>query len=318
MMDVLSIGETMVVFAPKEVGPMRYAHDFTTHIAGAETNTLIGLEKLGIKTGWISQLGNDELGYKILSFVRGEGINVDAVHLTDDAPTGLFLKEKNRQDQTRVHYYRKGSAASLMTTSNIDEEYVAQFKYLYVTGITPALSEDCKDTIFHLISVAKKLNLKIIFDPNLRLKLWNEAQARETLLNIISLSDIVLPGISEGAFLFNERSEKKIAQNIIALGASTVIVKLGSEGAYYENDEHVGYAKASKNVEVVDPVGAGDGFAAGFIAGYIEGLSLHDAVEQACNAGALVTTVKGDVEGLPSKEEIKQLKNNINTDDVIR
>lgn len=71
-MDVLSIGETMVVFAPKEVGPMRYAQDFSTHIAGAETNTLIGLEKLGVKTGWISQIGNDELGQKILNFVRGE------------------------------------------------------------------------------------------------------------------------------------------------------------------------------------------------------------------------------------------------------
>lgn len=317
-MDVLSIGETMVVFSPNEVGPMRYANSFTTHIAGAETNTLIGLEKLDIKTGWISQLGNDELGHKILSFVRGEGINVDSVTLTEEAPTGIFLKEKVRQDQTRVHYYRKGSAASLMTLSNIDKDYVAQFKYLYVTGITPALSESCKETTFHLISIAKELNLKIIFDPNLRLKLWTEDEARETLLKMISLSDIVLPGISEGEFLFNEKSEEKIAQNIIERGASTVVVKLGSKGAYYHNKNHTGYAKASKNIEVVDPVGAGDGFAAGFIAGYIEGLPIHEAVEQACNAGALVTTVKGDVEGLPSKEEIEQMKNKNITDDVIR
>ena len=69
-MDVLSIGETMIAFSPNEVGPMRYALDFSTHIAGAETNTLIGLEKLGVRTGWISQLGNDELGHRILSFVR--------------------------------------------------------------------------------------------------------------------------------------------------------------------------------------------------------------------------------------------------------
>ncbi|WP_239749709.1 sugar kinase [Mammaliicoccus sp. O-M53] len=317
-MDVLSIGETMVVFSPNEVGPMRYAHSFTSHIAGAETNTLIGLEKLDIKTGWISQLGNDELGHKILSFVRGEGINVDAVQLIEDAPTGIFLKEKVRQDQTRVHYYRKGSAASLMTNSNIDKDYIAKFKYLYVTGITPALSESCKETTFHLISIAKQLNLKIIFDPNLRLKLWSEDEARETLLKMISLSDIVLPGISEGEFLFNEKSEEKIAQNIIEHGASIVVVKLGSKGAYYHNENYAGYATASKKIEVVDPVGAGDGFAAGFIAGYIDGLSIHEAVEQACNAGALVTTVKGDVEGLPSKEEIEKMKNTKITDDVIR
>lgn len=317
-MDVLSIGETMVVFSPKEEGPMRYAYEFSTHIAGAETNTLIGLAKLGIKSGWISQLGNDELGHKILSFVRGEGINVDAVQLNDDASTGLFLKEKINQDQTRVHYYRSGSAASQMTISNINEDYVSQFKYLYITGITPALSESCKETIFHLISVAKILNMKVIFDPNLRLKLWSEDEARETLLKIISLSDIVLPGISEGEFLFNDRSEETIANQMIELGASTVVVKLGSKGAYYKNNHQDGYAQASKTVKVVDPVGAGDGFAAGFIAGYIKGLSLSEAVEQGCNVGALVTTVKGDVEGLPTLEALEQMKHSNNIEDVMR
>nr|WP_263313915.1 sugar kinase [Mammaliicoccus sp. Marseille-Q6498] len=317
-MDVLSIGETMVVFSPNEVGPMRYARDFNTHIAGAETNTLIGLQKLGVKTGWISQLGNDELGQRILSFVKGEGINVDSVKLTDEANTGLFLKEKVRSNQTRVHYYRKGSAASLMTKDCIDKNYVSQFKYLYITGITPALSESSKDTMMYLISVAKEFGLTIIFDPNLRLKLWSEDEARKTLLNLISLSDIVLPGISEGEFLFNQDNEKEIAQSIIDIGPTTVIVKLGEKGAYYQDSKQSGYAEASESVEVVDPVGAGDGFAAGFIAGYIEGMSIHDAVEQACNAGALVTTVKGDVEGLPSKEELNQLKSQNKTDDVIR
>lgn len=317
-MDVLSIGETMIAFSPNEVGPMRYARDFSTHIAGAETNTLIGLEKLGVRTGWISQLGNDELGHRILSFVRGEGINVDSVKLTDEARTGIFLKEKARYDQTHVHYYRNDSAASIMSKDNIDKSYISQFKYLYITGITPALSENCKEAVLYLINVAKELGLKVIFDPNLRLKLWSEEEARETLLNIISLSDIVLPGISEGEFLFNEKSEDKIAQHIVVLGPSTVIVKLGEKGAYYQTRNESGYAKASKEIEVVDPVGAGDGFAAGYIAGFINGLSLHDAVEQACNAGALVTTVKGDVEGLPSENELEQFKNQDKTDDVIR
>ncbi|WP_323704872.1 sugar kinase [Mammaliicoccus sp. Dog046] len=317
-MDVLSIGETMIVFSPKEDGPMRYAHDFTTHIAGAETNTLIGLEKLGVKSGWISQLGNDELGHKILSFVRGEGINVDSVTLNNDASTGLFLKEKLNQDQTRVHYYRSNSAASKMTDANIDLDYVAQFKYLYVTGITPALSENCKKMIFHLIDEAKKLGLKIIFDPNLRLKLWAEDEARETLINIIALSDIVLPGISEGAFLFGDTDEEIIANKMIELGASTVVVKLGSKGAFYKDKNEAGYAQASKIVNVIDPVGAGDGFAAGFIAGYINGLSLNEAVEQGCNVGALVTTVKGDVEGLPTLEALEQMKDSNDIEDVIR
>lgn len=317
-MDVLSIGETMVVFSPNEVGPMRYARDFTSHIAGAETNTLIGLQKLGISTGWISQLGNDELGQRILSFVRGEGINVDFVKLTDDANTGIFIKEKFRSNQTRVHYYRSGSAASQMNENLINKDYVSQFKFLYLTGITPAISSSSKDTMLHLLKVSKQLGLKIIFDPNLRLKLWDEDEAKATLLSIIKECDIILPGISEGEFLFGLSDERKIAQKMIDLGAETVVVKLGEQGAYYHSGDQTGYEKASQEVEVVDPVGAGDGFAAGFIAGYIEQMSIQDAVHQGCDAGALVTTVKGDVEGLPTKEELENLNSKNKTDDVIR
>lgn len=315
-MDVLSIGETMIAFSPTEVGPMRYHNDFTSHIAGAETNTLIGLAKLGVSTGWISQLGDDEFGHRILSFVRGEGVDVSRVSLTKDYPTGIFFKEKVREDQTRVNYYRSHSAASAMTDDLIDEDYIKQFKYLYITGITPALSDSCRQLILNLIKVARSHQLTVVFDPNLRLKLWSEDTARQVLTDIIAQSDIVLPGIAEGEFLFNETDEHQIAQRILELGAKLVVVKLGAKGAYYQSNEENGYAKAAFEVNVVDPVGAGDGFAAGFLAGYLEDLPLQQAVEQACNVGALVTTVKGDIEGLPSKEELTNIKHQ--TDDVIR
>ncbi|KKI92779.1 2-dehydro-3-deoxygluconokinase [Bacillus sp. SA1-12] len=317
-MDVLSIGETMVVFSPEEEGPMRYASNYRARVAGAETNTLIGLARLGHMTGWISKLGDDEFGHKIQSFVRGEGVDVSQVKLSEKAETGIFFKEKVKDDLTRVHYYRKGSAASLMDMSDINMGYVEQFNYLYVTGITPALSESCRSMIITLMEKAKQAGIIIIFDPNLRKKLWEEQVARDTLLRMISLSDIVLPGITEGAFLFEEEDEVLIAQKILSLGAKKVVVKLGEKGAYYQSETESGYAHAVKTVIVKDPVGAGDGFAAGFISGLLHSQSLSVAVEQACNVGAMVTTVNGDVEGLPNKKELKEFMNQEKQTDVIR
>jgi 2-dehydro-3-deoxygluconokinase len=318
LMDVLSIGETMVVLSPKEEGPMRYASTYRARVAGAETNTLIGLSRLGHKTGWISKLGDDEFGQKIHSFVRGEGVDVSYTKLSEEAETGVFFKEKVKDDLTRVYYYRRGSAASLMDMSDINMEYVEQFNYLYVTGITPALSESCQSMMFTLMEKAKQAGLIIIFDPNLRKKLWEEQVARDTLLRMISLSDIVLPGIAEGAFLFNEEDEVVIAEKILTLGAKKVVVKLGEKGAYYHSEKESGYAQAAKSVIVKDPVGAGDGFAAGFISGLLQKQSFHVAVEQACNVGAMVTTVAGDIEGLPNKKELNEFMNSENQTDVIR
>lgn len=317
-MDVLSIGETMVVLSPEEEGPMRYASKFQARVAGAETNTLIGLARLGHKTGWISRLGDDEFGHKIQSFVRGEGVDVSQVRLHEELDTGVFFKEKVKDELTRVYYYRKGSAASYMSFNDIDMGYVEQFKYLYVTGITPALSESCLSMMFKLLRKAKETGMLIVFDPNLRKKLWKEQVARETLLKMISLSDIVLPGVAEGAFLFNEENEVLIAKKILSLGAQTVAVKLGDKGAYYKTEKESGYARAAKPVVVKDPVGAGDGFAAGFISALLHKQTLKEATEKACNVGAMVTTVQGDVEGLPNNKELKLFMRSEKQEDVSR
>ncbi len=113
-MDVISIGETMALFTPNEDGPLRYARNYQVRIAGAETNTLIGLSKLGKKAGWITRLGKDEFGAMILSSVRGEGVDVSQVKLDDAAPTGLFFKERKSAAKVNVFYYRKLSAASFL------------------------------------------------------------------------------------------------------------------------------------------------------------------------------------------------------------
>ncbi|OAS84737.1 MULTISPECIES: sugar kinase [Metabacillus] len=313
-MDVVTIGETMVLFTPNTTGFMRYANQFSMKFGGAESNVAIGLARLGHQVGWISKVGNDEFGKALVSFIKGEGVDVSRVKVDQTLPTGIYFKELRRANDVRVYYYRRGSAASALSKVDLDGEYIAKAKYLHVTGITPALSDSCEDTILEAIEIAKMNGVQVVFDPNLRRKLWSEEKARSVLLNIASKADIVLPGISEGEFMFGESDPKKIAECYLNNGASTVVVKLGAKGASYYTNKDYEFVPGYPVDQVVDPVGAGDGFAAGFLSGLLKGLCLQDAVKQANAVGAFVTTVNGDVEGLPDAEEIEGLFNNINQD----
>lgn len=317
-MDVVTLGETMVLFTPETSGYMRYATTFSSRVAGAESNVAIGLARLGHNTGWISRLGNDEFGKKILHFIRGEGVDVKEVGFDAASPTGLYFKEMLTEDEIHVQYYRKGSAASEMVPSILNEDYIANARYIHLTGITPALSEGCYKTVMHAIELAHKHRVSVIFDPNVRRKLWTDDNARRVLLDISAQADIVLPGLDEGTFLFGETDSETIAKRFHDHGASVVVLKLGSEGAYYLSDQENGIAPGFNVSKVVDPVGAGDGFAAGFISGLLNDLTLKSATERANAVGALVTMVRGDVEGLPERNRVMSFISGNKSNDVNR
>ncbi|MEK5382394.1 sugar kinase [Niallia sp. FSL W8-0635] len=317
-MDVISIGETMVLFTPNTLGKIRYANQYTSRIAGAETNTLIGLAKLGHQAGWISRLGRDEFGEQILNTVRGEGVDVSKVVMDDGAPTGILFKEILNQDSVNIYYYRKDSAASKLSPNDLDKDYIANAKFLYLSGITPALSPSCRKTVFESIDMAKDNGLKIVFDPNIRRKLWKEEEARKVILEIAGKSDVILPGISECEFLFGTREYTQAVQSFHELGVETVIVKLGDKGAYYSTFDSKGYIDSYPVKAVIDPVGAGDGFAAGVLSGFLDNLPISESVKRGCAIGAMVCSTNGDIEGLPSKRELHQFYNSNFIDEVNR
>ncbi|SFA40624.1 5-dehydro-2-deoxygluconokinase [Parageobacillus thermantarcticus] len=327
-MDVVTIGESMAVFTPASGGLMRQAVTFTRRIGGAESNVAVGLARLGHRVGWISKVGDDEFGKAILSFLQGEGVDVSRTKIDPEAPTGLYFKEKRRPNDTRVYYYRSGSAASRLTPADLDEKYLAAAKYLHITGITPALSESCRETIFAAIAIARRCGVKIVFDPNLRLKLWSQAdEAKEVLLRIAAQADIVLPGAAEAAFLFGDRPVEKWGKQLLDSGSSLVVIKLGASGAHYFTATHNEYVPGFPRLSVlagpfqithneyvpgfpvkhvVDPVGAGDGFAAGLLSGLLDGLSLAEAIRRANAVGALVTMVEGDADGMPERGDVER------------
>lgn len=305
-MEVVTFGESMVLFRGDQELPLEYVHQFHKQMAGAESNVAIGLARLGHSAGWFSKLGEDAFGRYILQNIRGQGVDTSRCTYTDAAPTAVFFKERRSGGKTQVYYYRQGSAASLMTKDDLDESYLAEAKILHVTGITPALSESCFELTMHAMDVARRNQLRIVFDPNIRWKLWDRDTAKTRLLELAARADYILPGLDEGEFLTGRSRPKEIAESFLKLGAKAVVVKLGKDGAYYQSLTESGQVP-SISVQEIDPVGAGDGFAAGFISGLLRQDTMSVAVSRANAVGAIVVGTQGDIEGLPNEEELQAM-----------
>jgi len=315
-MDVVTLGETMVLFEPFQDGRMQYSDNFRKSIGGAESNVAIGLSKLGHRAAWISRFGQDPFGRYIYSYLKGEGVDVDHVVFDEEYRTGVYFKETGGFNQTNIFYYRNETAASKLQPEDIAGEMIAQAKYLHISGITSALSENCHETVMHVIELAKKSNVKIIFDPNIRQSLWNEERFIPTLKQILKHATYFLPGKDELSSLYPNMEEGKIIDSILDDGVEAVILKNGKYGASYHTKKEQKIVHGFPNEKVKDPVGAGDGFAAGFTSGLLDDLSLKESVRRGNLIGSMVTMVQGDCEGLPYRGEMEAFSNQ--TSDVQR
>lgn len=305
MLDVVTLGESMVLFVPQRHGLLRNASSFDRSVAGAESNLAVGLARLGHQVGWMSRLGNDEFGESILAFLRAEGVNVDAVTRDETAPTAVFFKERRRAGASRVFYYRTGSAASRLSTSDLREDYIRNARCLHLTGITPALSRGCAEVVRRAMEIAREAGVPVSFDPNIRLKLWAADAARESLLELLPLVDWLLAGHEEVELLTGESDPERAAAILSEHGPETVVVKLGAAGALAIAGQEIISCPAFP-VDVVDTIGAGDAFDAGFLSGRLRGWSLGESVRLGTILGALATTVPDDVEGAPTWAEVQQ------------
>lgn len=305
MPDVVTLGETMALFAPREAGPLRYVADFQLKIAGAETNFATAIVRLGLSAGWISRVGDDPLGRHVLHHLRGEGLDLRSVRVDADAPTGLVVKEMDATGESSMHYYRRGSAASRLAPDDLDPDYVRNARWLHLTGITPALSASCRATVEAAIELARSAGLAVSFDPNLRLKLWTIEQARETLLPMMARSSVVLGGADELAKLLQVDNPDGAADWALERGVGLVAVKLGAAGALVATPEERRVVAGYAVPVVVDTIGAGDGFDAGLVAGRLLGWDPWRSAELGNAVGAHALMVRGDYEGFPTMGEAR-------------
>jgi 2-dehydro-3-deoxygluconokinase len=296
--SVVTAGETMVLGVPARPGRLRHAPSLELKIGGAESNVAIALSRLGVSAGWVSLLGEDEPGRLVFDRVRAEGVDVSRVRRVRGLPTGLYLREQVGQE-IRVYYYRKGSAASTMTLKALDPEYLKEAEFLHLTGITPALSEDCRA---FTLWAAREDGTRVSFDVNYRSKLWGSGEARAFVEEILPSVDLLFVGDDEARALWG-RDDEGLVRELAARGPREVVLKLGREGSLALVDGRI-ITRPAYPVEAVDPVGAGDAFDAGYLAGHLWELAPEERLRVANAMGALSIATLGDYEGLPDKDEL--------------
>src|SRR5918911_5539123 len=210
--EVATLGEAVVVMDPLSRGPLRQVDTFAKRVGGAELNVAVGLSRLGHRAGWAGLLGDDEFGKEILTFLRGEGVDVSRVKVDPEALTGLYFKERRALDQLRAYYYRTDSAASRMSVEDLDVDYLLSGEVLHLTGITSALSEGCRDLTERLVREANERNVPVSFDANVRWRLFKGFDPRQVLGPLLARADVVFLSDDEAELLMGGSDPQSVRQ----------------------------------------------------------------------------------------------------------
>ena len=298
---VVTAGETMALVVPTSPGRLRHAATLALSIGGAESNVAIGLSRLGVPAAWVSALGDDELGELVLHRVRAEGVDTRAVRRVPDRPTGLYLREEVA-GALRVHYYRRGSAASTLAPGAFDASLLDGAAFLHLTGITGALSPECAEFLPWAAATAARAGVRVSYDVNYRSRLWEPAAARAATEALLPHVDVLLVGDDEAAALWGWDADTCL-ERLSDTGPGEVVVKLGARGCAALVDGERLRAPGFP-VRQVDPIGAGDAFAAGYLAASVWGRDAQERLRTANAMGAFCVQNLGDYEGLPSRREL--------------
>ncbi|MFM9704162.1 PfkB family carbohydrate kinase [Streptomyces galilaeus] len=297
VVDVVALGESMVTFLPSRPGRLADVPTFGRAIGGAESNVACALAAAGHSARWISRVGADGFGDHLVETIGAYGVDVTAVRRDPARPTGVYFRTAGDRatDAHEVAYYRAGSAASAMTAGNVDLTAARAGRVLHLTGITAALSAECRGLLRELTAPRPGRPL-VSFDVNHRPGLWPDGDGPHVLLELARGADLVFVGADEAQEVWGPHGAETIRSSLP--GPATLVVKQGGHGVTAFDAGHVTFVPAP-HVDVVAAVGAGDAFAAGFLSATLRGLPMKARLRHGHLWAAAALTVPGDLAGPP-------------------
>ncbi|GAA1113805.1 sugar kinase [Streptomyces javensis] len=335
--DVVCLGESMVTFVPSRPGRLADVPSFARGIGGAESNVACGLARAGHSARWISRVGTDGFGEHLVREIAATGVDTAYVQRDPRRPTGIYFRTAGEravgaesidgdgavdgvaasEPLAEVLYYRAGSAAAAMSPALIPRERAWSGRVLHLTGITPALSADCRALMREVTARAPGRPL-VSFDLNYRVSLWRREEEEgadgesgpAVLLDLARRCDLVFVGEDEAEAVWGARGPEAIRAALPE--PEVLVVKQGGAGATAyarrpgEDADDVTFEPAPR-VDVVAPVGAGDAFAAGFLSGTLRGLSVAERLRHGHLMAAAALTVPGDLGTPPSRAHADHL-----------
>ena len=306
-LDVIGLGDAMVSFSPPGFLRLEQATQMEVWPTGAEANAVVALARLGKRVGWISKLPENPLSHLIVAAVSRHGVDTSRVVWTLEGRVGtLFYERATPPRPPRVWYDRKDSAFTTLRASELDWDYLTAAQVVLMAGTAPALSPALRETTREIATRVRAAGRLFALDVNYRAKLWSPREAGDYLATLLPLVNILFCGLRDAARLFDASGEPEAVARRLQerFGISTVVLTLGSEGAIAFTDR-VHRGPRVRQVTVVDPVGAGDAFAGGFLCGYLEG-GVQRGLEIGSAAGALHCTIPGDF-AYVTRAEVEEL-----------
>jgi len=322
MTEVVTLGECLIAFVATAPGPLSEATTFERFVAGAEANVAVGLARLSHTVTFIGRVGGDGFGDAIRRRLLGEGVRSVDLTTDDDATTGLMFRERRVLGPASVVYARYGSAGSRLSVADVERAATGGafdgVRWLHLTGITPALSDDALAATQRALGLARDGGATVSLDLNLRRRLWSDEVAAPVLRALASRVDVLFGSPEELAVVTGLRHDEDPATLVRAavdLGPAVAVAKLGADGALALDGDMPELPVTRSGIPlpvVIDPIGAGDAFCAGFIAARLDGTDLADALEVANACGASAAAALGDQTGLPDRATLAAILRSVN------
>lgn len=302
--DLVTFGETMAVLRRATTGPLQHNDALHLSCAGAESTVAVGVARLGHRAVWVGRVGDDEFGELVITALRGAGVEVCAA-VDSDRPTGLLLRWPRTATSTRVQYHRRGSAGAALTPADVAAQLARRPRIVHATGITAALGPEARSLTLDVLAAAHDAGAVVSYDVNFRSRLTTVADAADVLDAALEFVDILFCGEDElpvlaaavgrpAAGLDDLLDDPPVPELVVTRGGEGAVSRVGAETA----------AQPALDGPVIDVVGAGDAFVAGYLSARLDDLGPADRLRRGVTVAAFGVGTAGDWEGLPTRAEL--------------
>ena len=297
--DVVTLGESMLRLTPPGFLRIEQTNSFDIWVGGTESNTAVGLSRLGMAVAWISRLPESPLGRYISNRVAQYGVDVSQVIWARDERLGIYFHEKAQDPRaSEIIYDRQDSAMSRMQPCDLPASFFqpGSAELLHVTGITLAISETAAATARAALDMAKAAGWRCSFDTNYRSKLWSGAEAAAGCQIAMQLADVIFCPLGDYHALYGEASADEALANLAGrFPAALIVMTLGREGAIAQTATGDTLRQAAILAGEVGRIGGGDAFAAGFLYAWLREDDVALALKWGVAMSAMKYTIHGDL-----------------------
>jgi 2-dehydro-3-deoxygluconokinase len=301
MHDLVAIGEVMLRLSIPSPARIETVRHLDVQVGGAEANVAAACARLGLRAAWISAVPANPWGERIRRELSGHGVDCSAVRVVEGARVGVYFLEFGTAPRPiRVLYDRRDSAFARLTPEAVDWAPVRQARLVHLTGITPALGPGPRGLVERALREAPAVS----FDLNYRSALWPPAEARAFAELVLPVARHVFMGEAEARTVFGLSGSVESMVDALARRApkATIALLQGQDGSTVLADGRVWRPSRTYTVQVVDPVGAGDAYVAGFLWATLNGRGPQEAVDAGAAVAALKCSTWGDVALVDARE----------------